>query len=599
MIETENTTLRERVNDLEKKVLEQGDEIICLRSTLANVVRRLEQVEGFSRTTPDTGYRYGNAAVKNGSVRSLASKGNLRRPGYTTIPVTDASKEPVTRSISVSSSGLPQRRQVHYQSTGSLHSGQSNHSESHSSSSMSPVPTSPSPTQSNPPNYPSGILRYSGATTPTGVNSQSFRLIEPHRSISQTSTPIRTTSNLHNSKRWSSTGDFGAAPQSPAAGQGVAFSRSSTKSLLNLYPRPQPVGSYNQFGPQTKHGTRDVAYSEEGVLKMYLRGRPVNLYAPTSMVDTYDVNNVSKAPSERLKLDWVYGYRGRDCRSNLYFLPTGEMVYFVAAAVVLYNVEEQSQRHYLGHTDDVKCLAVHPNKMIVATGQCAGHDRRDARPHVRIWNSVSLHTIAVIGVNEFEKSVCCISFSKADGGSLLCAIDESTDHTITVWDWQKGERGSKITENKCSVDTVVAAEFHPLERHCIVTCGKSHISFWMMDQNGTLYKRMGIFESRDKPKYVTCLAFTHTGDTLSGDSNGNIIVWGRGTNTILKQIRNVHEGAIFSLCALKDGSIVSGGGKDGRLVFLDPELELTGEEMAVGERYGGVRQISEARGSQL
>jgi len=29
-------------------------------------------------------------------------------------------------------------------------------------------------------------------------------------------------------------------------------------------------------------------------------------------------------------------------------------VYFVAGVVVLYNVEEQSQRHYLGHTDDVK-----------------------------------------------------------------------------------------------------------------------------------------------------------------------------------------------------------------------------------------------------
>lgn len=49
-----------------------------------------------------------------------------------------------------------------------------------------------------------------------------------------------------------------------------------------------------------------------------------------------------------------YGYRGRDCRSNLYLLPTGEIVYFVASVVVLYNVEEQSQRHYLGHNDDIK-----------------------------------------------------------------------------------------------------------------------------------------------------------------------------------------------------------------------------------------------------
>lgn len=59
------------------------------------------------------------------------------------------------------------------------------------------------------------------------------------------------------------------------------------------------------------------------------------------------------------------------------------MVYFVAAAVVLYNVEEQSQRHYLGHTDDVKCLAIHPNKMLVATGQCAGHDRRDSKVRLK------------------------------------------------------------------------------------------------------------------------------------------------------------------------------------------------------------------------
>lgn len=87
---------------------------------------------------------------------------------------------------------------------------------------------------------------------------------------------------------------------------------------------------------------------------MFLRGRPIVLHAPTALADGYDITSVATAPSQRLRLDWVYGYRGKDCRSNLAYLPTGEMVYFVAAAVVLYNVEEQSQRHYLGHTDDVK-----------------------------------------------------------------------------------------------------------------------------------------------------------------------------------------------------------------------------------------------------
>lgn len=90
---------------------------------------------------------------------------------------------------------------------------------------------------------------------------------------------------------------------------------------------------------------------------------------------------------------------------------------------------------------------------------------------------------------------------------------------------------------QCSADTVVAAEFHPMDRQSIVTCGKSHISFWTLDAGGTLYKRMGIFENRDKAKYVTCLAFTQSGDVVSGDSNGSIMVWGRGMLTSEREVK--------------------------------------------------------------
>ncbi|KAL1138870.1 hypothetical protein AAG570_008932 [Ranatra chinensis] len=359
----------------------------------------------------------------------------------------------------------------------------------------------------------------------------------------------------------------------------------------------RPNSSPNH-APLLKHG--DAIYNEEeGALRMYLRGRPVVLYAPSDMATNYDITKVATAPQSKLKLDWVYGYRGRDCRSNLYLLPTGEMVYFVAAVVVLYNVEEQNQRHYLGHTDDVKCLAVHPNKLLVATGQTAGHDGRDSKPHIRVWNSVSLATICIIGMGELQRSISCLSFSKTDSGTLLCAVDEANDHNISVWDWQKGDRGQKVTETKCSVDTVVSAEFHPLDRGCIVTCGKGHISFWTLDNGGALYKRMGVFANREKPKYVTCLAFTHTGDVLSGDSNGNIIVWTRGTNTIARMISHVHEGPIFSLCVVKDGSIISGGGKDGMIKQMDSNLQSTGYETQIAEHLGGVRTLAEGRGSQL
>lgn len=76
-----------------------------------------------------------------------------------------------------------------------------------------------------------------------------------------------------------------------------------------------------------------------------------------------------------------------------------------------------------------------------------------------------------------------------------------------------------------------------MDRNQIITSGKNHIAFWNLDQNGSLYKRIGIFEGREKAKYITCLSFTPSGDVISGDSNGNIIVWGRGTNTILKFVK--------------------------------------------------------------
>ena len=50
----------------------------------------------------------------------------------------------------------------------------------------------------------------------------------------------------------------------------------------------------------------------------------------------------------------LFNASGKDCRRSLDALPTGELVYFVAAVVVLFNPEQRTQRFYLGHTDQIK-----------------------------------------------------------------------------------------------------------------------------------------------------------------------------------------------------------------------------------------------------
>ncbi|CAI5696483.1 unnamed protein product [Oreochromis niloticus] len=351
-----------------------------------------------------------------------------------------------------------------------------------------------------------------------------------------------------------------------------------------------------QKDPVFNAGMRRVTHcKEEGYVKMYLKGRPVTMYMPKDQVDSYCLEARAELPSNKLKLDWVYGYRGRDCRSNLYLLPTGETVYFIASVVVLFNVDERLQRHYTGHTDDIKCLAVHPDKITIATGQVAGtsSDGKQLAPHVRVWDSVSLNTLHVLGTGFFDRALVCLAFSKSNGGNTLCVVDDSNDHVLSVWDWQREDR---LAEVKCSNESVFAADFHPTDSNIMVTCGKSHLYFWNLEK-GMLVKKQGLFEKQEKPKFVLCVTFAENGDAITGDSSGNILVWGKGTNRISHVIQGAHEGSIFALCMLRNGTLVSGG-KDRRLISWDSSYQQT-QTVEVPELFGPIRTIAEGRGETV
>ncbi|CAH8431626.1 unnamed protein product [Schistosoma rodhaini] len=481
LMNLENAGLQDRVIDLEKRSAEQANELACLRSSLADCLRRLNLLESARGTN-------------------------------------------VTKTNSRTDSSYSSRR----------------HTNSRN-------PTS---------------------TGHQSKNSRDSSLVVPHSTTASTTARTRLKS-----------------PQS------VRLSSSST-TLNN-----QGVGV---SGATNQTSSKETTYLPgDGILRFYIRGRPVNVYMPTQIMQNYDLSIPLKAPDTTLKLEWIYGYRGRDCRNNLHYLPTGELIYFVAAVVVLYNIEEQCQRHYLEHTDDVKCIAIHPDRITVATGQSAGHDKQFGKPHVRIWSSVDLKTLKIIGLGEFERSVCCLSFSKTDSGVKLCAVDEATDHVISIWDWQKSR---KITETKCSTEPITAVEFHPLDDATLVSGGKGHLAFWTFD-GCTLSKKMGIFENGkqpiEKPKFILCLTFAENGDLLTGDSAGNIIAWKRGTNTVNQICQGVHEGGIFSLCLTNNGHLISGGGKDRRLVFFDAALNPTGRTEELTELYGAVRTITQGPGELL
>ncbi|GBP33928.1 Echinoderm microtubule-associated protein-like 1 [Eumeta japonica] len=526
--------LEPRVAALEARCRQQAEELLCLRSTLADALRRLSSLES-------------RVDASRPRVRLLATpQGAQSTPSPTP---SDASRElrprqavhrEAKRTVSYgSTTSLPHRRGAQHQSSGSLQSDSPG-----SSSSLSPAP-SPSP-----------------RATPAPPTPPAQHAPQPYRSRNNSTSSNQSTAAgggggaaAGNSltRRWNSTGDFGA----------------------------------HGFIANASGSSPGWQFTVDEGMRVWIRGRPLLLPAPAD-VPAPDPERVAPPPAAKLKLEWVHGYRGKDCRSNLYLLPTGELAYFVAAVVVLFNVEEQSQRHYAAHSAEVRCLAVHPNRLMLASGQAA---EAGGRPLVRVWDAVSLSTLAVLSGPQLRRSVACVGFSRGDNGTLLACVDDAPDHALSVWEWR---RGHCLAETKCSVDTVVAAEFHPLDRNQLVTCGKNHIAFWTLDQGNVLYKRLGVFE-RDKPRYVTCITFDNNGDVVSGDSNGTVTVWTRGTNTAARAVRGVHEGAVFALCALREGGLLSGGGKDGRVVTLGADLKAIGEAAVLEGHYGGVRALTEGR----
>lgn len=78
----------------------------------------------------------------------------------------------------------------------------------------------------------------------------------------------------------------------------------------------------------------------------------------------------------------MYGYEGmRNLANNLFYLASGEVVYYTAALGVVFSKQRwrdgrACQRFFFGHDNDVACLAVHPNRRFVATGQQVRFRRR-------------------------------------------------------------------------------------------------------------------------------------------------------------------------------------------------------------------------------
>ncbi|XP_013411002.1 echinoderm microtubule-associated protein-like 2 isoform X2 [Lingula anatina] len=348
------------------------------------------------------------------------------------------------------------------------------------------------------------------------------------------------------------------------------------RSVTPQFSKPEGVGKKKtqRLGKRLDHSV--------DVIKVDIHGRRREFYPPTLSDGNIDDG---ERPDKKLKLDWVYGYRGHDARNNLYVLPSNELLYYVAAVAIVYDKQRELQRHYTGHNEDISSMALHPNETYVATAQLAG-ETADTAAHIRVWDVRSLSTYAIIGLGVFQVGLSSLDFSAESEGEYLMAIDEGERHVMSVWNWQDEKMLAKTTltnapkhslddEEDTSIETVIWGCFHPQDDTTLVTYGEEHIHFWKIfwDSRSKTAKilrdkKSGFFKE-DPPKFVTAIAFSANGDVITGDSSGRILVWSRDSadayviNTRCSEsMRRAHRKTVFALCMLEDGTLLSGAGDE-------------------------------------
>ena len=259
--------------------------------------------------------------------------------------------------------------------------------------------------------------------------------------------------------------------------------------------------------------------------------------------------NQNTPPAINLELEFVHGYRAKDCRNNLKYLNDGRIIYHAAGLGIVYNKTSHSQAFFNKHIDDIIAFALSPSREVAATGEVG------RRPNIFVWDTSSQMQIANFKA-PLEKGIAALSFSPS--GQILVAVGMDDDHSLACYNLQtsslicsvKGDRES-ITDMAFTSET----EF--------VTAGIKHFKAWAL--NGTsLTGKRGNFGSANN--LLLCVA-AEGANVYTGTAAGTLVKWagvsaGKSTQLHAKGLDSVWTG---------HGTVVTGG-KDGIVLVLDAAL---------------------------
>jgi microtubule-associated protein-like 6 len=201
------------------------------------------------------------------------------------------------------------------------------------------------------------------------------------------------------------------------------------------------------------------------------------------------------------------------------------------------------------HTDDVVCLAYHPGRKIVVTGE------QGKTPAVIVWDATTGGTLAILK-GFHKRAVISVAFNS--DGSKVASVGLDDDHSLAVYDWcagallatAKGDTNRILDiQNNTSRDANPQTDF--------VTVGVKHIKFWSLENTGTLIEKRGLLGTKGEQKALLTVGFT-TLYSCVGTADGEIYLF---EGNKLTKVLDAHQRHLYALKGF--GDVLYSGGRDG------------------------------------
>ena len=224
----------------------------------------------------------------------------------------------------------------------------------------------------------------------------------------------------------------------------------------------------------------------------------------SSKVTVADVQNSAEMPQEKLQLEYAYGINS-SC--GMWALDNGKVAYATAGVGVIYDPAKHEQRFYMGHDDDITCIAVDSTLTLCATGQMGKF------PTVHVWKIDSRQPVCVLGNDILERSVCALTFSQ--DSKWIAAVGCDNHHQLAIWDISRGAKvkPALVATAACQngkPPQISFLMFNPENKEEFITGGKKHLRFWKRCEDGRFTSKAGTFSQRTSaldmsaPKEMLC-----------------------------------------------------------------------------------------------